>query len=241
MNIFPAIDLIDKKVVRLLRGDYSKMTVYSENPLEVAKKFEAEGAEFLHMVDLDGAKSGETPNYDVVSDIVKNTGLNVEIGGGIRNMQTVEKYISCGVYRVILGTAAIKDREFLKEAAKKHGEKIAVGADIKDGFVAASGWFEKSDYNIFDFCRMLSELGIKTVIVTDVSKDGAMIGTNHELYKELSEKFGMDFVASGGVSSMEDIKKLKKLNLGGAIIGKAIYTGDINLKEALKCAKEGEL
>lgn len=240
MNIFPAIDLIDKKAVRLFKGDYSKVTIYSNSPLEVAKSFEKSGAEFLHTVDLDGAKNGGTPNFDVVESIVKNTGLKVEIGGGIRDMRTAEKYISCGVYRIILGTAAICDKEFLKAAAEKYGEKIAVGADIKDGFVAIKGWVEKSEYNIFDFCQMLSELGVKTVIVTDVSKDGAMSGTNHDLYKELSEKFGMDFVASGGVSSLSDIKRLKKLNLGGAIIGKALYTGDIKLEDAIKCGKEEE-
>lgn len=240
MNIFPAIDLIDKKAVRLFKGDYNKMTVYSEKPLQVAKNFESTGAEFLHVVDLEGAKCGGTPNFDVVSDIIKNTGLKVEIGGGIRDMQTAEKYIMCGAYRIILGTAAICDQSFLAEAAKKFGEKIAVGADIKDGFVATDGWLEKSEYDIEGFCEMLCGLGIKTVIVTDISKDGAMSGTNYELYKKLSEGFGMDFVASGGVSSLEDIKRLKGLRLGGAIIGKALYTGDIRLDEALSLAREEE-
>lgn len=241
MKIFPAIDLIDKKAVRLLRGDYDKMTVYSENPLQVAKDFESLGAEFLHVVDLEGAKSGGTPNFDVVSDIIKNTGLKVEIGGGIRDMQTAKKYIACGAYRIILGTAAICDKSFLAEAAETFGEKVAVGADIKDGFVATDGWLEKSEYDIESFCEMLCGLGIKTVIVTDVSKDGAMSGTNYELYKKLSKSFGTDFVASGGVSSLDDIKRLKGLRLGGAIIGKALYTGGIRLDEAIKCAKEEEL
>jgi len=238
MNIFPAIDLIDKKAVRLLKGDYDKVTVYSDSPVDVAKGFEALGAEYLHTVDLDGAKSGLTPNFEVVKDIIENTSLKVEIGGGIRSMETIDKYVSIGVYRVILGTAATENLGFLKEAVGKYGEKIAVGADIKDGFVAIRGWLEKSEYTIDEFCKVLSEIGVKSVIVTDVTKDGAMQGTNVDLYKQLSEKFDLDFVASGGVSSMEDIKRLKKMNLGGAIIGKALYTGDIDLKEAIELSKE---
>ena len=239
MNIFPAIDLIDKKAVRLLKGDYNEVTVYSDSPLSVAKDFESKGAEYLHVVDLDGAKTGTTPNFSVVEDIVKNTGLKVEIGGGIRNMDTVEKYISCGVFRVILGTVATEDKDFLKKAAEKYGKKIAVGADIKDGYVAVKGWLETTEYSICDFCSMLLEFGIKTVIVTDISKDGAMQGTNQDLYKELSDKFNLDFVASGGVSSIEDVKKLSKMNLSGAIIGKALYTGAIDLKEAIDIVKDG--
>ena len=240
MNIFPAIDLIDKKAVRLFKGDYEKVTVYSDSPLQVAKSFEECGAEYLHTVDLEGAKDGLTPNFDVVKEIIENTGLKVEIGGGIRNMETIEKYVSVGVYRVILGTAATEDLDFLKECVNKYGDKIAVGADIKDGFVAIKGWLEKSKYTIDEFCRILSEIGVKTVIVTDITKDGAMQGTNLDLYKNLSEKFDLSFVASGGVSTLEDVKRLSKMKLGGAIIGKALYTGDIDLKEAIRISKGEE-
>lgn len=237
MNIFPAIDLFDSKAVRLLKGDYAQMTVYSENPLEIAEDFENQGAEYLHLVDLEGAKSGETPNIDTVEKIVKYTKLFTEIGGGIRSMETVDKYISIGVDRVILGTAAVKDEEFLKAAVAKYGEKIAVGVDIKDGYVAIKGWTEKSEYNAFDFCEKMQNIGVKTLICTDISKDGAMQGTNHELYKELAKKFDMQITASGGVSSIDDVKRLAELDLYGAIIGKAYYTGAISIKEAVEVAK----
>lgn len=237
MNIFPAIDIIGGKAVRLLKGDYAQMTVYSDNPLEIAEDFEKAGAEYIHLVDLEGAKSGETPNIETVEKIVKNTKLFTEIGGGIRSMETIEKYITIGIDRVILGTAAVNDEAFLKEAVGKYGEKIAVGVDIKDGFVAIKGWTEKSEYDAFDFCKKMQDIGVKTLICTDISKDGAMQGTNHGLYRELSEKFNMKITASGGVSSIEDIEKLRKLDLYGAIIGKAYYTGAIDLKKAIEVAK----
>ena len=237
MNIFPAIDLYSGKAVRLFKGDYSKMTVYSENPLEVARDFEQKGAEFIHLVDLEGAKDGTTPNFETVKSIAENTRLFTEIGGGIRSMETVEKYLGAGVDRVILGTAAVENQDFLKAAVNKYGEKIAVGVDIKDGFVAVKGWTEASSYSCFDFCEKMRETGVKTLICTDISKDGAMQGTNRELYRELAEKFDIDIVASGGVSTLDDIKALKKLGLYGAIIGKAYYIGAIDLKEALEAAK----
>ena len=237
MLIFPAIDLYDGKAVRLLRGDYANMTVYSENPPSVAADFKAAGAECIHLVDLEGAKDGTTPNLHVVEKIVSETGLFAEIGGGIRSMETIEKYLSIGVGRVILGTAAVEDEAFLRCAAEKYGEKIAVGADIKDGFIAVRGWTEKSDKDAFSFCRHMENLGIRTLICTDISKDGAMQGTNRELYKELSDAFKMQIVASGGVSSIDDVRHLRSLNLYGAIIGKAYYTGAINLKEAMEAAK----
>ena len=237
MIIFPAIDLYDKKAVRLFKGDYNQMTVYSENPLEVAKGFKAAGAEYIHMVDLEGAKDGTTPNFDIVASVAKESGLKVEIGGGIRNEETVKKYIDAGVMRVILGTAALNDREFLESVCKKYGDKIAVGADLKDGQVAVKGWLETSNVSGMDFLSEMESLGVKTVICTDISRDGAMRGTNRELYKELSEKFSMDIVASGGVSTIEDIKALREMNLYGAIVGKAIYTGDIDLREAIEVAK----
>lgn len=237
MNIFPAIDLFDGKAVRLYKGDYEKMTVYSENPIEIARDFENKGAKFIHMVDLEGAKDGTTPNLDIVKQIANETSLFVEIGGGIRSMDTVKSYLENGVGRVILGTAAVKDEEFLKEAVSKYGEKIAVGIDIKDGLVAIKGWTETSNYDCFTFCEKMQNIGVKYIICTDISKDGAMQGTNRELYKQLSEKFSLNIIASGGVSDIEDIKALKKLDLYGAIIGKAYYIGAIDLKEALRQAK----
>ena len=237
MLIFPAIDLYDKKAVRLYKGDYAQMTVYSENPLEVAKSFKAAGAEYIHMVDLEGAKDGTTPNFDIVASVAKESGLKVEIGGGIRDEETVQKYIDLGVERVILGTAAVTDDAFLRKMVEKYKEAIAVGVDLKDGYVAIKGWTEKSALTADEFFAHLSDIGVKTVICTDISKDGAMQGTNRELYKELSEKYTMDIVASGGVSSIEDIKALREMNLYGAILGKAYYIGAVDLKEAVEVAK----
>ena len=237
MHIFPAIDLYDGKAVRLLKGDYQKMTVYSENPLEIAKDFENSGAEFLHIVDLEGAKTGETPNINTIEKIVKNTSLFTEVGGGIRTLETVKKYSDIGVKRVILGTAAVNDEEFLLSAVKKYGEKIAVGIDIKDGFVAIKGWTDLSKYTPFEFCEKMQNIGVKNVICTDVSKDGAMQGTNLDLYKEMSERFDLNITASGGVSGIDDIKRLKDLGIYGAIIGKAYYTKAISLARAIEVAK----
>ena len=237
MNIFPAIDLYDKKAVRLYKGNYDEMTVYSNNPIEIAYDFEKNGAKFIHMVDLEGAKNGTTPNIDIVKEVATKTNLFVEIGGGIRNIETVEKYLNAGVNRVILGTSAVTDEEFLKDAISKYQEKIAVGADVKDGYIAIKGWIEKSKYSLDEFLSKMQKLGVKTIICTDISKDGAMKGTNLALYKELSEKYSLDIVASGGVSTVDDIKALREMNLYGAIIGKAYYTGAINLKEAIEVAK----
>lgn len=238
MYIFPAIDLYQKKAVRLLRGDYEKMTVYSDNPVEFARDFEALGAKHIHIVDLEGAKNGDTPNLEVIKKTVNETSLFTEVGGGIRNMETAEKYISIGVDRIILGTAAVTDENFLKHALSEYGDKVAVGADIKDGCVAIKGWREKSEYSCFDFCAKMQNLGVKTLICTDISKDGAMNGTNHELYKKLSEKFSLNITASGGVSSLDDVKKLARLGIYGAIIGKAYYTNAISLKEAIEVAEK---
>lgn len=237
MIIFPAIDLYDKKAVRLYKGDYNNMTVYSENPLSVAKDFELKGACAIHLVDLEGAKSGTTPNIDVVERIVKNTNLFTEIGGGIRDIETVNNYISIGVDRVILGTAAVENPELLALAVSKYGDKIAVGADVKDGYIAIKGWVEKSQIKLEDFLYNMQSVGVKTVICTDISKDGAMRGTNLQLYAELSQKYSLNITASGGVSSLDDVINLRKLNLYGAIIGKAYYTGDIDLKTAIEVAK----
>ena len=237
MKIFPAIDLYEGKAVRLLKGDYNAVTVYSENPLEIAKDFENSGATELHTVDLEGARDGGTPNIEIIKSFVENTKLNVEVGGGIRSMDTVKVYLDAGVRRVILGTAAVTDPEFLKTAVDAYGDKIAVGADIKDGKVAIKGWVEKSEYSTFEFFEMLQKIGVSTVICTDISKDGAMQGTNRELYKELSKRFSVNIIASGGVSSLEDIKALNEMDLFGAIIGKAYYTGAVKINEALEVTK----
>lgn len=237
MIIFPAIDLYDKKAVRLLKGDYNQMTVYSDKPWEIAEDFRNQGATHIHIVDLEGAKTGGTPNLETVKKIIESTSLFCEIGGGIRSMETIDTYMKAGIDRVILGTVAVEDENFVKEAVKKYGDKIAVGADIKDGKVAIKGWLEKSEFECFEFCEKMQKLGVKTLICTDISKDGAMMGTNHELYTELNDKFDMQIVASGGVSHIDDVAKLAKLNLYGAIIGKAYYTGAISLKEAIEVGK----
>jgi len=237
MIILPAIDLLGRKAVRLLKGDYNQVTVYSDSPLEVAEKFKSLGATHIHMVDLDGAKYGTAPNMDIVAEVAEKTGLFIEIGGGIRSMETVKKYIDAGIFRVILGTAAICDEDFLKEAVKAYGEKIAVGADVKDGKIAVKGWLEQSDVTLDEFFLKMQDLGVKNIICTDISRDGAMRGTNLELYRELSAKYSLDITASGGVSSLEDVKRLREMNLYGAIIGKAYYTGAVDLKEAIEVAR----
>lgn len=237
MKIFPAIDLYEGKAVRLLKGNYNDITVYSENPIEIARDFQKQGATELHTVDLEGARDGGTPNIDIIKSFVENTSLNVEVGGGIRSPETVKAYLDAGVSRVILGTAAVTDEPFLIETVKTYGDKIAVGADIKDGKVAIKGWVEKSEYSTFKFFEKLEKIGVSTVICTDISKDGAMQGTNRQLYKELSEKFSVNIIASGGVSDLNDIEALNEMNLFGAIIGKAYYTGAIKISEALEVVK----
>ena len=237
MILFPAIDLYERKAVRLYKGNYQNMTVYSENPIEVARDFEAAGATHIHMVDLEGAKSGETPNLAIVEQVARETSLFVEIGGGIRTMETVERYLAAGVSRVILGTAAVNDEAFLTAAVNTYGDKIAVGADVKDGYIAIKGWLETSAVTLEAFLEKMQAIGIKNVICTDISRDGAMRGTNLALYRELSRKYSLDITASGGVSSLEDVRQLRQMDLYGAIIGKAYYTGAIDLKEALEVAK----
>ena len=237
MYIYPAIDLYGGKAVRLFKGDYNQMTVYSDDPVSVAKDFAAAGASHIHLVDLEGAKIGRPANLDTIAKIVAETCLFAEVGGGIRDMETVESYFEIGVSRVILGTAAVKDPEFLKAALAKYGEKIAVGVDLKDGFVAIKGWTEISGLKAEEFFEKMQNLGVKTIICTDISRDGAMKGANRELYRELSAKFDIDLIASGGVSSMEDVTALAAMKLHGAIIGKAYYIGAVDLKEAVEAAK----
>ena len=236
MYIYPAIDLYGGKAVRLFKGDYAQMTVYSDNPVSVAKDFAAAGASHIHLVDLEGAKIGKPANLETIRAIVETTGLFAEVGGGIRDMETVDSYLSIGVSRVILGTAAVKDPDFLHAALQKYGEKIAVGVDLKDGFVAIKGWTETSDLKAEEFFETMQNLGVKTIICTDISRDGAMKGTNRALYRALSEKFDIDLIASGGVSSMADVTALADMKLHGAIIGKAYYIGAIDLKQAVEAA-----
>ncbi len=237
MYIFPAIDLFDKKAVRLLKGNYEEMTVYSSNPLEIAQEFERSGAKHIHLVDLEGAKSGKPENLDVIRSVTENTNLFVEVGGGIRNAEIAEKYLSSGAGRIILGTAAVEDEDFLRYCAENYKDRVAVGVDIKDGYVAVKGWTEKSEFECFEFCEKISRMGIRYVICTDISKDGAMQGTNHELYRKLKENFSLNITASGGISDILDILKLNSLGIYGAIIGKAYYTGAINIKEAIEAVK----
>ena len=238
MKILPAIDLFHGQAVRLLRGNYDDMTIYDKEPVNTAQKFKSEGAEWLHIVDLEGARSGEAVNLETITKIREACGLKCEVGGGIRDMKTIERYISSGVERVILGTSAVIIKNFAAEAVKIFGsDKIAVGVDIKNGSVAIKGWLENSDLEAVNFCQKMQNDGITTIISTDISRDGAMKGTNLTLYETLSKKLDINIIASGGVSSIEDVKALAKLNLYGAIIGKAYYTGAVKISEAIEAAK----
>ena len=237
MLILPAIDLYEGRAVRLLYGDYSKMTVYSDDPVAVARDFIAAGATEIHVVDLEGARDGTTPNIEVVRAIAALPGIRVEIGGGIRSLETVRAYLDAGVSRVILGTAALKDPDFLRAALREYGEAIAVSVDMLGGRVATHGWREVTDRDALDFCRELDGLGLRTLISTDISRDGAMQGTNRELYKRLSEELSLRVIASGGVSTLDDVRALAALGIYGAIVGRAYYTGAISLPEAIEVAK----
>lgn len=237
MKIFPAIDLVKGKAVRLRKGNYADMTVYSDNPADVARNFIKSGAECIHIVDLEGAKSGDTPNFETIKQIISVGPLFSEIGGGIRSIKTVEKYLNAGASRVILGTAAVEDEDFLKEAVKKFGKRIAVGADIKDGFIAVKGWLEKSHLSLFDFSKRMQNLGVGALICTDISRDGEMRGANLDLYRSLTKELDMEIIASGGVTGIDEIKELRSSGVAGAIIGKAYYEGLIKLEDAINAAK----
>lgn len=237
MLIFPAIDLFDHQAVRLYQGDYSQMTVYSPDPVSVAKQFVSEGANQIHLVDLEGARSGGTPNLTTIARIIRETGIFCEVGGGIRNMEAVQKYLDAGVGRVILGSAAVENLDFLMQMLNTCKDKLAVGVDVRDRKVAIHGWTESTSLDVTEFCTKLQSLGVQTIICTDISRDGAMRGTSLDLYKTLQESLSMQIIASGGVSSMEDIRSLRALSLHGAIIGKAWYTGAISLHEAIEVAK----
>ena len=238
MEIFPAIDIIGGEAVRLVKGDYDQKTVYNHRPEKTAKSFAEAGANYIHVVDLDGAKSGDTPNIETIKKIVSVSGLKVEVGGGIRSEEVIKTYLDAGVFRVILGTVAVENPAFVKEMVDKYGEHIAVGVDIKDGQVAIKGWTEVSSETCVDFCKKMEKMGVKTIICTDISKDGLLSGTNMELYRKLSKELSIQIVASGGVTTLEDVKQLKEMNLYGTIMGKALYTGNINLKEALELVEE---
>ncbi len=237
MFIFPAIDLYDGKAVRLQRGDYNKMTVYSNNPLDLGYEFSDCGAEFLHTVDLEGAKEGTTPNLSVVAALAKNCGLKVQVGGGIRNEDVVKRYLDAGVERVIIGTAAVTDPDFLCNMVEKYGRHIAVGVDIKDEMAAIRGWMEKSELTCYGLFDRLTVAGVKTVICTDISKDGMLSGTNTELYRDLMSRYTVDIIASGGVTTVSDVSELREMGMYGAIVGKAIYQKTIDLREAIEVAK----
>ena len=237
MILFPAIDIVGGKAVRLYKGDYDQMTVYSEHPGEIAFDFRTCGAQAIHIVDLEGARDGGTPNFDAVLGIKHISGLFCEVGGGIRSMEVVDRYLGAGIDRVILGTAAVEDESFLKAAVNKYGERIAVGADLRDGYLAVKGWLERSRVTGDEFFEKMQNLGVKNIICTDISRDGAMKGTNRDLYRTLNRRYQVDITASGGVSSMDDVLALRDLGLYGAIIGKAYYTGAIDLREAVNAVR----
>ncbi|MDD6309054.1 MAG: 1-(5-phosphoribosyl)-5-[(5-phosphoribosylamino)methylideneamino]imidazole-4-carboxamide isomerase [Clostridia bacterium] len=237
MIIYPAIDLFAQKAVRLYKGDYANMTVYSDNPAEIAADFKKQGATHIHLVDLEGAKSGLTPNLSTVEKIIQSTDLFAEVGGGIRSLATIEKYIAAGASRVILGTAAVQNESLILEAVRNFGDKIAVGIDCKEGFVAIHGWTETTKIPCHTFCARMEAYGVQTIICTDIAKDGAMQGTNLDLYQSLAESFSLQIIASGGVSSLSDVERLRAMQIHGAIIGKAYYTGAIDLKKAIEVAK----
>ncbi len=237
MKIFPAVDLYDGKAVRLRRGEYDKMTVYSDDPAEKAAEFRDKGAEYLHLVDLEGARDGVSRNFSAAAAIARLPGIKAELGGGIRDEDAIKRALDAGFFRVILGTSAIESFDFLIKMTEKYGDSIAVGADARDGVVAVRGWLESSGVEIFDFISRLETVGIKTAICTDISTDGAMSGTNTGLFKRLAESSRMDIIASGGVTTLEDVKALRKTGVRGAIIGRALYDGTIDLSRAIEVAE----
>ena len=238
MILLPAIDLIGGRVVRLSRGDYARATVYGDDPLAVALSFRDAGAEHLHVVDLEGARDGGRPNEAVIRRLIEESGLSVEVGGGVRDRESAEAYLSAGAARVILGTAAAENADLVRELCEAFGDRIAVGADARDGVIATRGWIETSGEDIFSFCRRMESLGVKTLICTDISKDGVLSGTNVELYRKLTGELKANVIASGGVSSLGDVRALIETGVFGAILGRALYTGALSLEEAVKTVKE---
>jgi len=239
MTIYPAIDLYEGKAVRLKRGDYEQMTIYSDDPVSVALGFKENGATALHVVDLEGARIGKPVNYQMIKKIAAETGMFIQVGGGIRNQETINRYLGIGINRVILGTAAVSKPDLMREMAEKYDNAVAISVDIKEGFVAIKGWTEVSNQNALNFCSAVENLGVQTLICTDVTKDGMLKGTNMELYHVLRSKLIIELIASGGITTLEEIKTLSKQGIDGAILGRAIYTGDINLNEAVNASKKG--
>ena len=236
MIIYPAIDIRGGSVVRLTKGDYGQMEMYSSNPVSVARDFRARGATHLHMVDLDGAKDGVLSNFDIITETARMSSLFTEVGGGIRDMERAEKYLSAGIGRIILGTAAVNDEAFLRQAVEEFGGGVAVGVDAKDGYVAISGWLETTKEPGYDFCVRMRDIGVKTVIYTDIARDGMLEGPNFEIYNQLADIEGLDIIASGGVSGAQDIVMLSSSGSAGVIVGKALYKGFITIEEALAAA-----
>lgn len=233
MIIFPAIDIKDGKCVRLTQGDYNKETVYNNSPLAVAKQWETKGAEYLHLVDLNGAKEGKSINEEIIFSIAKETNIPIQVGGGIRSLQTVKSFISAGINRVIVGTAAINDRQFLEEAVQRFGEKIAVSIDARNGYVATEGWTKTSTTKAKDLLKQLESIGVTTVVYTDIHKDGMLAGPNIEELKMINEQTNIRVIASGGITTIKDVAQVKQLNVYGAIIGKALYDGTLSLEDVL--------
>jgi phosphoribosylformimino-5-aminoimidazole carboxamide ribotide isomerase len=234
MIIYPAIDIINGKCVRLQQGSYSDVTVFGDSPVDMARKWESLGAQYLHVVDLDGARSGKSENAEIIKQIAKTLKIPVQMGGGIRSLEAIEAYLSEGLSRVILGTSAVNDREMLISALREYKGKIAVGIDAKDGMVAIHGWEKTSDYTAVEFAKEVEALGTKTIIYTDISRDGMLKGPNLQAMKEMADSVSLDVIASGGVSSLKDITDLKLTGVSGVIVGKALYTGNVSLKEAIE-------
>ena len=236
MTIYPAIDIYQGKAVRLVRGDYAQMTTYSDDPAAVARGFKQAGASAIHIVDLEGARDGKPANFGVIKRIVAEAGMEIQAGGGIRTKKEIDELINAGVRRVILGTAAVSEPGFLADMVCEYGDAIAASADIRDGRIAVKGWTELSETDALSFCRAVEDLGVRTLICTDISKDGLLAGTNMELYRDLREQLSIRLIASGGISALGEIEALNGLGMDGAILGKALYTGAIDLEEAVKIA-----
>lgn len=240
MQIYPAIDILNGNAVRLQQGDYNKVTVFEKNPIDAAEKWIELGASFIHLVDLDGARHGKSFISEIIKSITEKFDIKIQIGGGIRSLDDIDEKIKAGVSRVIIGTAAVKNPELVRQAVKKYGDKIAVGVDAKNGCAAVSGWEEVSNITALELCCKMKDIGVKTIIYTDISKDGMMEGPNIEATKELIDKTGLDIIASGGISSIKDLENIKEINASGAILGKSLYNGNINLSDAVRIFEKGE-
>ena len=237
MRIYPAIDIKDGKCVRLLKGEFDKVTVFGDDPVEMALKWEKQGGEFIHVVDLDGAVKGHGVNAEIIKKICQSVGVPVQTGGGIRTMEDIEAKLACGINRVIIGTKAVSDAEFVKRAVEKYGDRIVIGIDAKDGMVAVEGWEKTSDFKAVEFAQKMEEIGVKTIVYTDIATDGTLAGPNIDAMREMAENTSMDIIASGGVGSLEHIKSLVPTGVEGVIVGRAIYTGNVDLAEAVKKVK----